>query len=1325
MQMPLDSLSRCRLLLLLLLLAGNLSAASRYYFKQISLQDGLSQSSVKCVLVDGRGILWIGTRFGLNQFDREIVMVYREEKNNASSLPGNDIVLLKEDAARNIWVGTTNGLARFDPTTWKFERQTIVGKPLMATCCCLLPEGICFLGRQGVFLYRYKDREIIACPLKGKFPVLLPNYAFLQEEERKILFSSYGNGLWWYYPETGETERVPYVHEKNISSLYVDAQGKIWVAVYDQGVYVYDHDGRLLEHLKAPEKLTHNVVQDIQEKDGVLWLATDGGGINLYHPEDRSVEVIRHTPGDPYSLPVNSFACLYSDNENNIWAGSIRGGLIGIKPVSMTTYREAPPGASYGLSFPSVTSMFEDTGGNIWMGTDGGGLNLFDPDEETFQKYPSTNDMKIVSILPYSESALLLSLFGTGLCLFDKKSGECREYRLNWGKIPKDLFRLGNSVRLLRVDESHFCLLSDNRFYLYDQRNETFEAFPKEKLPRNLWTPRFLSGDSCYLTTSTDLHLPDFRQGVLRPVFRSQGKIGTITAVEQGTDKRFWIGTTDGLFVYDRIRQQMDTVDTERISGVMSLAFDSRERLWISTHEGLYAYIPREKRTIIFSPSDGVFTREFLQQPVLKASSGDLYMAGVEGVVRIRSGQDFSEDKDFSIGLVNLALDGQSIHPDSISGEPVLSVPWDHTSLSLSVIVKENDLMRKKLYRFSIRGERTEEMESYSQSFTFPALSPGYYELWVSYSKKNGDWSAPSKLLSVRVIPPLWKRGWFQATVLLFLLLIAGGGVWMVWKRKERELDWKLKEHERKSYEEKVRFLINISHELRTPLTLIYAPLKRLMASGLVADESLSRLLEGILLQTRRIREIVDLALDAQKSDAHDDVLDIRLQDLNGWLRTVVDDFALELRGRNIQLVFRLDPSVEKLSFDAAKCRIVLSNLLMNAIKFSDSDSELELSTKRMETRVRISLSDQGIGLGGVDKTRLFSPFYQGDHDRKGSGIGLAYARKLVEQQGGSIGAFDNEELGATFYFDLPTVQTLGTVEEEMATDGFQGNPNRKTDEQSAEADVFPLQSSTLLLAEDEPELRDYLSSILQAEFKRVYMAEDGMRAWNLLGQCQPDIVVSDVMMPGMDGFELCRRLKNDLAVSHIPVVLLTACADSESMSLGYKSGADVYLAKPFDIDFLLTVIRNLLKRRDLLRSRYREANRLFSPKEDAISNADEQFMQKLNVLIRDNLNNPDLNVPFLASAMAMSRTTLYSKFGNLSDVPVGDYIIRFRIAEATRLLAAHQEMSIQEIADRTGFSSARYFSTAFRQSQGVSPTEYRKKSCDFRSDFQKEHLSL
>ena len=309
-------------------------------------------------------------------------------------------------------------------------------------------------------------------------------------------------------------------------------------------------------------------------------------------------------------------------------------------------------------------------------------------------------------------------------------------------------------------------------------------------IPHNFLAPCFVSGDSCYISSSKAIYVLDFPHKQLRPLFVTKEEFGTIISVKQDKNKRFWLGTSSGLYVYDRITQKIDTVDTKRFIGITSLAFDTYDRLWVSTHEGLYAYVSQEERVIVFGESDGVFTREFLPQPALEATSGDIYISGVEGVVRIRPDQEFQKEEDFSVSLINLALDGSPIHPDGIFGEQAISIPWDYATLGLSVIVKEKDLMRKKLFRFYIKGDREDLLETSSHAYSLPSLVPGNYELWVSYSKRNGDWSVPLKLLAVEVVPPLWQRVWFLMLLFLLIVLISVWIIRLVMRRKERELSF-------------------------------------------------------------------------------------------------------------------------------------------------------------------------------------------------------------------------------------------------------------------------------------------------------------------------------------------------------------------------------------------------------------------------------------------------------------------------------------------------------------------------------------------------------
>ena len=405
---------------------------------------------------------------------------------------------------------------------------------------------------------------------------------------------------------------------------------------------------------------------------------------------------------------------------------------------------------------------------------------------------------------------------------------------------------------------------------------------------------------------------------------------------------------------------------------------------------------------------------------------------------------------------------------------------------------------------------------------------------------------------------------------------------------------------------------------------------------------------------------------------------------------------------------------MDTLCFDKEKCTTILINLLINALKYSPENSLIQVATSLSDdkSRVRISVSDEGPGLKDVDINNLFIRFYQGNNSRPGTGIGLSYSKILAEQHGGSIGAYDHGNMsGSTFWFELPrdiqpgkmTLQPQAYLNELLApTQEVESIP----DDMQKKEDT---QSCTLLIVDDNKDLTDYLSSALKGKFKEIRVAYDGEEALRICHESSPDIIVSDIQMPRMNGYELCKHIKEDLAISHIPVILLTARNDEESQLFGYKNGADAYLTKPFEVDILYTVIQSQLENRERIRLRYTEAGPLPQPQESTFSSADEKFLNRLNKLISENLDNPQLGVSFLCTKLGISRAGLYNKLKALAGMGSNDYITKLRIERATWLLN-HTSLSINEIADQTGFSTARYFSTVFKQYMGCSPTQYKEE---------------
>lgn len=1283
-------------------------AAPEYHFKQISLREGLSESMVKCILTDHKGIIWIGTHLGLNSFDREKIKTYYHDKKDPCSIPDNNIHFMVEDSLLNLWVSTGQGLALYDREKDIFHPVLFNENQLNIQAYISVKDGLLLFGRGEFYKYNYSDRQIVSLPIHAteNARIWFQKACAYHQSDNLILLASRWNGLWEYNARTGALRRSSLVKDYQIAALLIDSSDNLWLSPYGKGLVGYDRTKKEICRLHAPRDLSNGIILDINEREGKLWLATDGGGINIYDKENGTVDVINHVPGKSSSLPVNSFWCLYNDPDNNMWAGSIRGGLIGMKEIYMRTYQDVFLNSAYGLSEKVVVGMYEDQDSMIWLGTDGGGMNRLDPHTGLFRHYPSTYPSKIVSIIDYDATELLYSGFGEGVFLLDKQTGKVREYPVTDADKHNTLFRLGKSVHLFRLDETRFYLLADS-VYLYDQSARKLTTVDAEVGGATFSSLNLIAKekDISYLWGETDLFLLDHKRNNIRVLHSFADSIGVIAAATKSQGEDIWIGTSAGLFRFHPEKKTLALIENDRFLGTTSLGFDRYGRLWIGTHNGLYAYTPDDSKIMMFGESDGVYANEYIAKPPLITGDGDIYMAGMMGLVHIENNLPFPENPDLVIGLLDVILNGASAGSAASRDGNTISVPWNYTSLIAKVIVRENDLMRKKLFRYYIKGTQEEMVESSNHTIAFHALSVGRYEIWVSCNKKNGDWSVPVKLLSVEVMPPWWRTNWFLFCCVL--VAVAGLSVvfWLVMKRQKARMMWAMKEHEQRTYEEKIRFLINLNHELRTPLTLIYSPLKRLLNSGEIDNAAHSRQLEDILKQTRRVKDIIDMVLDVRKMETGTETLSIGSHKLNDWIREVADAFKEELLHKNINLEYLLDGSVGEVPFDAAKCEIVLSNLIMNALKFSNANTCITVSSHLEEDYVHVSVSDQGIGLDNVDITRLFERFYQGTHDRHGTGIGLSYARLLVEMHGGRIGAANNTGKGATFFYELPLNNTTTSIVARPYLNELLVSSGEINDT----AVDFSVRKYSVLVVEDEPELRNYLKVSLKESFRQVYVAGDGVEGFDMAIRHLPDIIISDVMMPRMDGFEFCRLLKSNLEVSHIPVILLTARTDQASTVQGYKEGADFYLPKPFDLEFLLAIVRNLLKNREAVKLRYKEGGGTVSPKEDTISNADEQFVKKLNDLIREQLENPELDVNFVATQMAMSRASLYNKLKALTGVSIGDYINKFRMACVMELLA-DKELSLLEISEKAGFTNQRYFSTVFKQAYGTTPSKYRQE---------------
>lgn len=719
-----------------------------------------------------------------------------------------------------------------------------------------------------------------------------------------------------------------------------------------------------------------------------------------------------------------------------------------------------------------------------------------------------------------------------------------------------------------------------------------------------------------------------------------------------------------------------------------------------------------QKRFILYGVPDGVAPNEYLPKPRLLSSEGDVYLGSVNGLLRIASTLPKEHPESPVLELSDVFVGGDRM--EYISGrKPVLKIPEQSRTITIKVKAHNKDIFRKPAYCYNLQGYEKEPIYSYLPELTLNTLSAGTYQITASCTTRSGEWTDNYPIIELIILPPWYRTWWFILTCMLTALSAVGLSVYSFLRRKENRMKLAMKEHEQQAYEEKIRFLININHELRTPLTLIHAPLKQLIEQ-FPAKDARYRVLQNIARQSERMKNLLNMVLDVRKMEVSQSTLHIESINLEKWLEEVVEDFIPESTQKHITLTRQLSAGIESFYCDKEKCTTIITNLLINAIKYSNEGGEINIITSLSEKkdRVRISVSDQGPGLKDIDVSKLFTRFYQGENSRPGSGIGLSYSKILAEQQGGSVGALNNvESAGSTFWFELPLnikpgkliLQPQPYLNELLASaENIESVPDEPTFRSETK-------DYTILVVDDNMELVDYLTDAMRPYFKDVRTAYNGEEALEMCRQWHPDVIISDIQMPKMNGYELCKRVKEELDISHTPVILLTARNDEASRIFGYKNGADTYLTKPFEISTLYTAIYNQLKNRERIKKKYISSKTAPTPEESTFSAADEKFLNTMNQIITENIDEPNMGVPFLCDKLGMSRASLYNKLKALTGMGANDYINKLRIDNAINLLL-NSSLTVNEIADRVGFSTPRYFSTVFKKNMGCSPTQYKEE---------------
>jgi len=1349
---------------LLLLPVWVFAQSDHYNFSRLDMHSGLSHNQVNAILKDADGFLWFGTMAGLNRYDRYSCRIFRKNHNDSTSLKDNNVLSLYELPDRKMWVGTRGGACIYNPDTEGFDPDYFQYLRVLG-----LPAGTMknivkgndgrywfIYDNMGLYLYAAADKSVkpfrqqdpLHPPEKitsvketkdGKLWIVYQN-GFLQEYDialDKIIFSSTALQEWHIgnYP----------------NNLFIDSDGDIWIWYYTYGVFLlHPQDNTIKQFNKntLPSRLSSEIVsQIVQDNNGMIWVGTDHGGITLIDKKNNfRTSYLLNDPKDPKSLSQNSINTIYKDDNGIIWLGTYKQGVnyLNSNIVQFPYYHYQELNAK-SLQYDDVNRFVEDRFGNIWIGTNGGGLIYFDRKNNTFKQYlhdpnnqNSLSANVVVSLWIDHTGILWIGTYMGGLDSFDGK--KFTHYRHD----DRDSTSLGDD-KVWEIFEDRDQNLwigtlggSLNRFNRNTNKFDHYKSRTGVVLPDYIFSMLEDRKGNLWIGTSSGLVV--FEKNKNMPVFyqhtnnKNSLSSDNVSCILEDSKGRIWLGTAEGLSLFNEQTkdfQNFTTAEGLPDNLILDILEDDHQTFWLSTPNGLCNAIPKQTdkglafSIISYDETNNLQNREFNDNAALKTRAGELIFGGPFGFNIIDPDnikKPAYHPKIVFTGLQILNKDvapGERINnrillPQSLSKAQHIDLKYKENVFSIEFASLDFGGNTYDKYAYMMEGFNTDWFytDGSARRVTYTNLNPGHYVFKVKVLGRDGSWSAV-KTLQINIEPPFWRT---PLAYIIYILILAGlfllaRRITLDRIRMRFEVQQQRRETERAHALEqmKTKFFTNVSHEFRTPLSLIIAPLDKIIKQ--TGDEEQVKQLNLVQRNAKRLLNLVNQLLDFRKMEVQEVRLHPSIGDIILFCRETSHSFADIAEKKKIRFSFSSNIDGLEIYFDRDKIEKILFNLLSNAFKYTYDNGAVGINliyhppvNEEGDGTLAIEVKDTGIGIPAGQHEKIFERFFQTEVPEsmvnQGTGIGLAITKEFVKLHNGIITVKSEPDQGTCFTVLLPAKKIYEPLARTASTPLPPENAEQIISEESKKGD----KKKTIVIVEDNEDLRFYLKDNLKGQY-HIEEATNGKEGWEKIKLLNPDLVVSDIMMPLMDGVELARKIKTETLTAHIPVVLLTAMGSEEKQLEGLKAGVNDYITKPFTFEILASRINNLLAQQKLLQKRFQKQIEV-NPGEVTITPVDEKFLKQALEAVEKQIDNPDFSVEDLSREMCMSRVTFYRKIVSLTGRSPLEFIRSIRLKRAAQLLDK-SGMSIAEIAYEVGFNDPKIFSKFFREEFNMLPSQY------------------
>ncbi|MEQ6120525.1 two-component regulator propeller domain-containing protein [Reichenbachiella sp. MALMAid0571] len=1353
-------MSRCiRFILLVALIANHSLAQEIVQFKNIDHANGLSNGRVTSIIQDNQGFIWVGTKSGLNRYDGNKFKVYNQYNSTISS---NDISDIMMDRSGVIWIATIGGgVSLYDSLKDNFStfRHSENDKnALLSDEVHKIFEdssGNIWIGTEGGLNLYDRENEGFKGFVneKGNSSSLSHNsvWGLADDENENLWIGTYGGGLNKFVKEDStfmsgsqlvEETNLPKLEFINVVHPVVPNQ--ILIGTHGNGLLRLDvASGNISDMLETFPNNGERIIRTLEaDSNGNIWVGTDGEGVIQIKNAISDKPLYNKFINDnrlSYSLSNNTVNCIFEDNESNIWIGTAWKG-IDIIENEQNGFRFLFSDIRGYNPFP-VLSIFEHEK-KLWIGTDGDGLNIYDLQStklETFNrsKQNSVGGDYIQFVKNAGNGKYWIGTFANGLIFFDYLTKEKVQYKHEPGNSNSIPF---NDVRDVIEDDlgNLWGATWGGGIFYFDIEKQLFSTYRNDATDQNslsndnvISLEKAKNGDIWVGTFGGGLNLLDTKTHKF--TYHRHSTVGDnsitsdyIYSLLADAQNNLWIGTRDGLCLYNPVEQKFETLqfssDTEEKS-VTSILSDDDQNIWFGTKVGIFKYQTKQNEFQSFYELSG----EYHINSAFKDGYGKLYFGGIDGLVSIDPFEQRRITLEPTVKLTSFKLFNKEV--SIVKRGPIQKqiLFEDEILLNYNQDVLTFEFAALK-YPFSSHLEYAIKMENFDhdwreigteRSATYTNLPPGDYTFKVRV-KENDQWNEKYASVDLVVKSPFWATWWAYLTyivLIVFLLyLYQKNSVAWVKMKSNLKLEQLTREKEAELFDIKQRFFTNISHEIRTPVTLMLGALNQFQANGIV-----NRIQKDAVDVLRRngdhLFHLVNELLDFRKLESSNATLHVSKIDFVEFSKEIF--LSYNGKANEMDIVYEFISGQEQifLWFDPVRMEKVIYNLLSNAFKYSQAGGTIKVVIDQNDENLYFSVVDSGQGISKDKIKKIFDRFYQSDtnsDDAQGFGLGLSIAREVIRLHSGEIYVESKENEGTTFKVELPLgkdhfkEKELAPVSQKENLKIEQSVKNRLEKSVPQEPNYF--ENVSVLIVEDNDEIREYLVNLLKDNFK-IFQANNGKTGMNLAFKEVPDLILSDVMMPEMNGIHLTEKLKADIRTSHIPIIILTARTSLIYKKEGFETGADEYITKPFDEVLLKTRIFNLLRNRYLLRKKFK-TDALLEPKELPINSRDQQFVDALIKLLENNIKEGEIKADYLARELGMSHSVIYKKVKSLTGQSLVEFIRDFRLKRAAHLIRDHEDTVI-EACYKVGFSDRKYFGQVFKKKFGVSPTTYAKMAPD------------